>query len=130
MFQGCAAYDTIVDGDQIVDVGSQAAVSNIVYVCGEVVACVAFGDERAQFYILDNDFFGTYAHGENTFQIFPGNVVLMGKDIVGFQSVEVFFKTFHHTEESNLCRVGNERKDRVLNVVIDSFEQRPYQILP
>ena len=66
--EGGAADDAVVDDDEVVGVWLDAAVGDVVDVCGEVVAGVAFGDEGAEFDVFEDDFFAADALGEDALE--------------------------------------------------------------
>ena len=49
--------------------GAQAAVCDVIDVCGKVVSAVSFGDERAHFDVFPSHFFRPYTAAEDAVEL-------------------------------------------------------------
>ena len=63
--EGGAAHDAVVYDDEVVYMGADASVGDVVDVRGEVVAAVALGDEGAELDVFQDDLLAPYALGED-----------------------------------------------------------------
>ena len=68
LLQGRSAHDAVVDNHQIILLRNKASVSDVVYVGGQVIAAVAFGNEGTQLDVFDSHFLTADALGKNLFQ--------------------------------------------------------------
>ena len=104
LLQRRAAHDRVVDDDEVVFVGPQRAVSDVIDVGGQIVALVASADERTELDVLPHHFL--YPH-----------IVVQLADAVG------------HTVKSHLGGVGDVGEDRVGYVAADGLHDGRRQLL-
>ena len=52
--EGRSAHDAVVDDHEVIDVRRDAAVGNVINVCGQIVAGISLGDEGAQFDVFED----------------------------------------------------------------------------
>ena len=88
----------------------------------QVIAAISFGDESTEFDILDGHLFATDTAGKNHFQFFQIRIMPQCGDLPYFLFVEIIIQSLQHSVESDFCGVGDERENRMVDVVIDSFQ--------
>ena len=99
------ADNAVVDDDEVVLMGRQTAVADVVDVGSQVVTLCALGDEGAQLDVLPHH--------------------LLGPDLLMAEPSDAF----SHAVESHLGRVGDIREDRVGHVAVDGPQDGLGQLL-
>ena len=94
LFQGSAAHNRVVDDDEVILIGRQRTVGDVIHMGGKVVALRAVRDESAQFDILPHHLL--YPH-----------VVIQPAHAVG------------HTVKSHLSCIGNIREHGMCHIAVD-----------
>ena len=122
LFERGSANNAVVNHHKIVLVRHNTAVSYIVHVRRQIVAGVAFRNERAQFYVFYRHFLKPNATGENAVQFVGRDFVALADDFLFLERVQILFKTFKHTVECDFGGIWNEREHRVVNIVVNGFE--------
>ena len=102
--QGGAAHDGVVDDDEVVHMGAQGAVGDVVDVGGEVVARTGLRDERAQLDVL------------------PGHLLAAHREPLAAQAL-------HHAVEGHLGGVGDEGEDGVGHIAADGPQDGRRELL-
>lgn len=69
LFQGRAAYNAVINDDQVVFAGHKATISNVVHMCGQVISCIAFGNEGTELDIFDGNLFASDALRKDFLQL-------------------------------------------------------------
>ena len=54
LLEGRSAHDAVVDDHEVIDMRRDAAVGNVINVCGQIVAGISLGDEGAQFDVFED----------------------------------------------------------------------------
>ena len=106
--QRSAAHNGIVDNYKIVLVGAQTAVGDVIYVRREVVARIVFGDESAEFDVLDGNFFAADITVANLRQLLPRRLAVKGENLVNLHLVVVLLQALQHSIIRHLGGIGNE----------------------
>ena len=107
----------------------QGAVCDVIDMCGKVVALVAFGDEGAQFDVLDGDFLAADVVVEDAANLFFAGLVCLHQleELLGFLFVQLFLEAVEQSVECHFGGVGDITEDGVFQVAsdggIDTFGQ-------
>ena len=88
----------------------------------QIITTVSFGDERTELNILDCHLFATNTTGKNNFQLLHIRVMPQCSDLLHFLLIQVIIQSLQHSVESNLRSVWNKREDRMIDIIIDSFQ--------
>ena len=90
---------------------------------GEVVALVSFGDEGAEFDVLDGDFLAADVVVEDGAQFLTGGTVLLGEseELFHLLLIELLLETVEHAIERHFCSVGHIAEHGVLKIAFDGF---------
>ena len=108
LFQRRTTHDTVINNHQIIFVRNKTSVSNVVYVCCQIIAGVTFGNERTQLDIFNSHLFTTDTLGKNLFQFAVTGFMSQCFDPLYLQLVQIIVKTFQHTIEGYFGRIGNK----------------------
>ncbi len=122
LLQSGAAHDAVVDHHQVVDAGSHGAVGDVVHVGHQVVSRAVFGDEGAQFRVLDGNFIDARALIQDGLDFLVVRVCTEAFDAGNFARVKVLFQPLDQPVKRRFGGVGNEARDRVIQIVFHGFQ--------
>ena len=96
---------------------------------GQVITAVTLGDEGTQLDIFDRYLLAAHPHREDLLQLLLLQEMTPVGDPLLFQLVEVVVQPLLHTEVGHLGGIGDEREDRMVEVMINGTKNRLHQVL-
>ena len=130
LLQRCSAHDAVVDDDQVVLVGHERAVGDVVDVGGKVVALVALGDEGAQLDVLPGHLLRADVHAHDALHLLLGGLVVARQfaNLAHLLAVQRLLKAAQHAVVGHFGRVGDEGEDGVGHVAVDGLRDALRQL--